>query len=590
MSRLNKLASAVLFLLLASAAVAQENPKGEPEKSAPDAKGTAPKAPEGKESGVGERGADGKLTYVPDLHRLRLGFGVGKGSALPAVLSEAGAAWLVNSAVHAGRDPAGSQLAVPIQETKEVPYRSLSVFADYAYRDRFFVSASQYIIDDEFTRQSPTMTTFFAPGTTNLYNSAFEGVRLLQLIERRRTVDFSYLHPLLLRGFKLGGVVGRESYREQNRISYGSFAQTRSTAPVTPSTSFWSQGGDVESIWESSYWTAGLVLRYQLFDWLGFYYRIDPFLKRGGDLTLTGLQLLASGDLAGTQTGAQLLAPVHAATISERGRRHNLEATIRFCCRYMLHVGLLKEDWQRSYDTYLGTTLSNGGFYNAKTPDGIGLGEMSKSFPVNRREIYMKLSVAVFFGKAQGTGKEEKREATPKDFGLEKGALAKLGEPQYLDKMFTGIKSDFEESGIELKEIALGFEAVGLKLERIPGPDGKTKELRVTMDGTIGFEIGSSRLTKIAAELVGKIGKAMAAYPETKAKLGGHVDWGASREYSLKLSQARSDAAKDALIRVHGIAPERIPESRGWADDRMLIPVRKLEPRNRRVEITIITD
>lgn len=180
-------------------------------------------------------------------------------------------------------------------------------------------------------------------------------------------------------------------------------------------------------------------------------------------------------------------------------------------------------------------------------------------------------------------------EAQTKDFGLKEGELARLGPPVYLDKMFTGIKSDFEQTGVKLSEIANGFEAEGIKLEKVIGADGKTKELRVTFDGTIGFELGSARLTKIAAELVGKIGKAMRAYPETNTKLGGHVDCCAPREYNLKLSQGRSDAAKNALISRHGIASGRVLESIGYADDRMLIPVRKLEPRNRRVELIIVT-
>ena len=177
----------------------------------------------------------------------------------------------------------------------------------------------------------------------------------------------------------------------------------------------------------------------------------------------------------------------------------------------------------------------------------------------------------------------------PAGFGLEKGELARLGPPTYLDKMFTGIKTDFEQSGIKLAQIERGFEAEGIKLEKVLGADGKTKELRVSLDGTIGFELGSSRLTKIAAELVGKLGKAMRAYPETNARLGGHVDCCAPRNYSLKLSQARSDSAKNALVTKHGIAAERILESIGYADDRMLIPVRGLEPRNRRVEFILVT-
>ncbi len=188
---------------------------------------------------------------------------------------------------------------------------------------------------------------------------------------------------------------------------------------------------------------------------------------------------------------------------------------------------------------------------------------------------------------------EGKKEGPPKGeggFGLKEGALARLGSSTYLDQMFTGIKTDLEDSGMKLKEIAGGFEALGLKLEKVKGPDGKTQKLKISMDGTIGFELGSSRLTKIASEIVAKIGKAMNAYPETRVRLSGHVDCCAPRQYSLNLSQARADSAKDALIKKHGLAAARILESRGYADDRMLIPVRKLEPRNRRVEFDIETN
>lgn len=528
-------------------------------------------------------------TYIRDLHRIRLGVSRGVGQMLPPLLSEAGPAWLTNSALHAARDSANNQVAVPAATPSRVPYDSWSLLLDYAYDDRWFVALSQYQVDQEFSRGAPIVVSFVEPSTTNMFAAAFEGVRLLGHKERRRNLDVSYLYPSFARGLKIGAALGREHYKEEQVLTYGSYAQTRATAPVSPLNTFWSQGGEVHSGWESSYWTWGLVLRYQLFDWLGFYYRVDPRLKRGGNLTLSGAQLLSNGPIDGAVTGGNILAPLHAAQIRETGRRHNVEAVVRFCCRYNLALGLLREDWERTYNYYAGTTLATGGIYNAKTPDGVGFGEMSGKFKGFKQEVYLKLTVAVFFGK-HDISKDKPVDRTPKDFGLKKGALAELGESKYLDKMFTGVKSDFEASGVELKEIASGFEALGLKLERVPGADGKTKELRVTMDGTIGFELGSAKLTKIAKELIGKVGKAMNAYPETKARLGGHVDCCANRAYNLQLSQARSDAAKNALIKDFNVAEPRILESRGYADDRMLIPVRRLEPRNRRVEIIIITD
>ncbi len=555
---------------------------------------------------TGEKTPDGRTPYVPSAHRLRFGLGLGRGRVMPAVLSETGNAWLINSAVHASQDAANNPVAAPVDSGAQLPYRSWQLFAEYGYLDRYFLSFAQHSVNEEYTRASPAKVTFVTPPTTNLQPAFFEGVRLLEQNERRRNLDFSYLHPVLTRGFKAGAGLGREWYREDQLLSFGSFVQTRSTAPTNPSTVYWSQAGDVRSVWESSYWRLGLLARYQLFDWLGFSYRLDPLLRRSGDLQLAGAQLLATGPVGGSQTGLHVLAPFHVARVSESGRRHTLEAELRFCCRYTLHVGYLREDWMRRYDSYAGVTPATGGSFSALVQDGIGFGQLAGEASVPKHEVYFKVSVAAVFGTVavESTEPKEAPKEGPKEpakdvkepppakseFGLKEGALARLGSSTYLDQMFTGIKSDLEDSGMKLKEIAGGFEALGLKLEKVKGPDGKTQKLKISMDGTIGFELGSSRLTKIAGEIVAKIGKAMNAYPETKVRLGGHVDCCAPRQYSLNLSQARADSAKDALIKKHGLAPARILESRGYADDRMLIPVRRLEPRNRRVEFDIETN
>ena len=191
---------------------------------------------------------------------------------------------------------------------------------------------------------------------------------------------------------------------------------------------------------------------------------------------------------------------------------------------------------------------------------------------------------------AAKTPDEKKSEKPAKPaFGLPQGSLQKLGQSTYLDQMFNGIKEDFDKSGMKMRKIEQGFQAKGLKLQKIIGPDGKTKGLRIALDGTIGFKLGSAAITPIARRLIAKVAKAMKAYPETTTAIGGHVDCCASRRYSLWLSQARANSAKKELINVNGLAASRVTKAVGYADDRMLIPVRRLEPRNRRVEFVINT-
>jgi len=49
----------------------------------------------------------------------------------------------------------------------------------------------------------------------------------------------------------------------------------------------------------------------------------------------------------------------------------------------------------------------------------------------------------------------------------------------------------------------------------------------------------------------------------------------------------RAQAVGDSLVKRKGIAPARIVEIMGFADDRKIIPTNASEPRNRRTEILI---
>ena len=139
-----------------------------------------------------------KRTYVPMLHRLRFGLGLGRGDTSPAIINEAGPSWMINSAFAAAADPENVQGAVNIAEPEAVPYISWFFLVDYAYRDRWFLSLSFYNVSQKYSRAQKTSADFFAPASTNRFPAVYEGVRLLRYQERLRTLELTYLHPLFM--------------------------------------------------------------------------------------------------------------------------------------------------------------------------------------------------------------------------------------------------------------------------------------------------------------------------------------------------------------------------------------------------------
>lgn len=158
----------------------------------------------------------------------------------------------------------------------------------------------------------------------------------------------------------------------------------------------------------------------------------------------------------------------------------------------------------------------------------------------------------------------------------------------WFDAIYENIRESFEEEGVELEEIANGFKGDGVSLKKIVDPEtGNTKELLVEIDGDVSFDHGSSELTPRARALVNKVAAAMAEYPETKCKIGGHTDSTGPRALNVRLSLARAISVKDAMIG-GGIAESRVIEAKGYADDQKIIDTMAAEPRNRRVEIRVI--
>jgi hypothetical protein len=240
----------------------------------------------------------------------------------------------------------------------------------------------------------PSKVTFLAPGNATYQTAIYEGLRLLKWAERRDEVELMYLHPVSRKGVKLGGFVTRQEYTENITVSMGSLTATRASS-TDGGVLTWSEGGSIPGQYRTSGWLAGPAVRYQLFEWLGLTYKLSPF-RRSGDFDMSGLQVLTSQqyNTAG-QAGEQVpyfLAPVHFGSFQDKGMRHALEAALRLYCRYSVHLGLVKEDFNRSYSSYFGYTFSPTTNFHPKT-QGLGIGEMSQSFKGSRLEVYMRFGL-----------------------------------------------------------------------------------------------------------------------------------------------------------------------------------------------------
>lgn len=158
---------------------------------------------------------------------------------------------------------------------------------------------------------------------------------------------------------------------------------------------------------------------------------------------------------------------------------------------------------------------------------------------------------------------------------------------RYLEKVYSDVKRDFKQRDAILEETEKSFRALGFQLEKETDNQGRILLLRASIDGDISFKTGSAELTPAALEIVDKFGDALAANPDTIARVHGHTDTPGSKEMNRRLSMRRAQAVADSLIQRKTIAPARIVEVMGFADDRKIVPTNASEARNRRTEILI---
>ncbi|TGM81289.1 OmpA family protein [Leptospira mtsangambouensis] len=169
------------------------------------------------------------------------------------------------------------------------------------------------------------------------------------------------------------------------------------------------------------------------------------------------------------------------------------------------------------------------------------------------------------------------------------GSLDKLGTSEYLEKLYKGLRSDFEHSGTPFEEVGGSLVGKGVELKRIEDDEKRLRELLIVIDGDVAFPSGKSTLTPKAKELIAKVGDAMEAYPETNCRIGGHTDSVGAFSMNLKLSKERSQSVKLELKLIHRIVEERFKEVDGFADLQKIVDTMLAEKKNRRTEVYVGT-
>ncbi len=379
----------------------EEQPAGEQQTAPGQADNQDPNATPGE--GTGDATSDDpttnpRLVYYGrrEKSRLRFTIGIGKGEVLPGVISEASDSWFLNSAVRSAGD-ANYQPVLPVSPGGIAKYWSWQMALEYVYLDRFFISYNWYRIKQPLGSNNSTTVSFLHPPSDRFRWSFFEGVRLAQYLEDRRSLEFKYLRPAFTRGLKIGGFIGREWYKEENDISYGSFQATSGASSFDPNSTAWSVGGVVPGDYNMKGWILGPAFRYKIFSWFGLQYTL-ALVDRKGSYNQAGLQTLnVTNDLTGEQRIEGLL-PFAAGSAKDSGLRHRLEAEFCIYCRFTITVGILKEDLTRTYDSYIGRTLgTRPTFYSEKTALGLGIGELGNSHELTKQEVYVKFGTDFFF-------------------------------------------------------------------------------------------------------------------------------------------------------------------------------------------------
>ena len=102
------------------------------------------------------------------------------------------------------------------------------------------------------------------------------------------------------------------------------------------------------------------------------------------------------------------------------------------------------------------------------------------------------------------------------------------------------------------------------------------------------FSAGSSEVNPSSRTVLTDIAKVLKRYPSTRIDIGGFTDATGTRGFNMRLSQERADAVA-SLLMTEGVEPTRIT-AKGYGQEFPKVPTAEgvPEPRNRRVEITLV--
>ncbi|KAA3652369.1 MAG: OmpA family protein [Proteobacteria bacterium] len=111
--------------------------------------------------------------------------------------------------------------------------------------------------------------------------------------------------------------------------------------------------------------------------------------------------------------------------------------------------------------------------------------------------------------------------------------------------------------------------------------------MRVTLPGAMSFKSGRSDLNAGAAEALDRLAGVLNTVAQVHAHVVGHTDSAGDATYNQKLSEARAEAVRRALIE-RGVAEERL-SSEGRGEDEPVADNGSREGRaaNRRVEVVV---
>jgi outer membrane protein OmpA-like peptidoglycan-associated protein len=105
----------------------------------------------------------------------------------------------------------------------------------------------------------------------------------------------------------------------------------------------------------------------------------------------------------------------------------------------------------------------------------------------------------------------------------------------------------------------------------------------------VNFTVGNAQLGPNAAQLLESIAKVLKDNPEVRVEIGGHTSSPGTKAYNQKLSEARANVVRNALIADYGISADRLTHI-GYGEDYPVATNSTKAGRalNRRMEVTVI--